>query len=204
MTTSQQVATDYFSALQAFSIENFEKADSIALGIVDRAERACLIRRVGSKRTSMFSVVVVSHRTTERFMEGIRSLAEASKKLPEAEFVFVSNDHKGLAALLDEHFSDFVLIEVGFNFGCSGGRNLGARVAQSEIIVFVDDDGLTTSESIRNLVAPFADPRLVAVRGQAAPFEGQSLPGHYKPAEGPIPRFIDLEGMSAWKKGPFL
>ncbi|MBU0581850.1 MAG: glycosyltransferase [Alphaproteobacteria bacterium] len=204
MTTSEQVAAEYFAALQAFSIEDFEQADSIALGVVDRAERACLIRRVGSARTSTFSVVVVSHRTTERFMEGIRSLAEASKQLPEAEFVFVSNDHNGLAAILNEHFSDFVLVEVGFNFGCSGGRNLGVRVAQSDIIVFVDDDGLTTSESIRNLVAPFVDSRLVAVRGQAAPFEGQSLPGHYKPAERPIPRFIDLEGMSAWKKGPFL
>ena len=108
MTTSEQVAAEYFAALQAFSIEDFEQADSIALGVVDRAERACLIRRVGSARTSTFSVVVVSHRTTERFMEGIRSLAEASKQLPEAEFVFVSNDHNGLAAILNEHFSDFV------------------------------------------------------------------------------------------------
>lgn len=181
----------------------FSEADIATKGLVEQSINNCTITNFGDTTNHGFSIVVVSYQTTPKFLNGIQALAEASRDLSDAEFIFISNAHDGLEDILTENFSNFTLIEVGFNFGCCGARNVGAKIARGDIIVFIDDDGITSASSIRALVTVLGDPRVVAVRGRAEPFPGQDTPPHYRPGERPIPRFIDLEGMSAWRRKEF-
>lgn len=193
----------YLQAQEFMAAGKFFEADLATKGLVEKSISNCFVTNFGDTTNHRFSIVVVSHQTTPKFLNGIQALAAASRDLYDAEFIFISNAHVGLKELLTEKFANFTLIEVGFNFGCCGARNVGAKIARGDIIVFVDDDGITCANSIRALVDVLDDPRIVAVRGRAEPFPGQDTPTHYNPGGRPIPRFIDLEGMSAWRRKEF-
>jgi GT2 family glycosyltransferase len=53
--------------------------------------------------------------------------------------------------------------------GLSGARNTGVAGATGDVIAFLDDDATPEPDWLEHLVAPFADPRVVAVGGAAIP-----------------------------------
>ena len=53
--------------------------------------------------------------------------------------------------------------------GLSGARNTGVAGATGAVIAFLDDDATPEPDWLEHLVAPFADPRVVAVGGAAIP-----------------------------------
>ncbi len=53
--------------------------------------------------------------------------------------------------------------------GLSGARNTGVTVACSEIVAFLDDDAAAEPSWIERLVAPYADPSVVACGGGVVP-----------------------------------
>lgn len=53
--------------------------------------------------------------------------------------------------------------------GLSGARNTGVAGATGALIAFLDDDATPEPDWLQHLVAPFADPRVVAVGGAAIP-----------------------------------
>jgi cellulose synthase/poly-beta-1,6-N-acetylglucosamine synthase-like glycosyltransferase len=55
--------------------------------------------------------------------------------------------------------------------GPHAASNTGLRLAQGEIVVFTDSDCVPEKEWLRRIVAPFADPEVVAVGGQIEAFE---------------------------------
>jgi glycogen synthase len=80
----------------------------------------------------------------------------------------------------------------------SESRNLGIRCASGEIIAFIDDDGVPEPEWLRELVAPFADPKVAAAGGIVYDHTGYELQyayatcdrlGNADPSDGPASEF---------------
>ncbi len=63
--------------------------------------------------------------------------------------------------------------------GLSGARNTGLGATTADIVVFLDDDAEARPDWLAGLLAPYADPRVVAVGGAAEP---AFPPGHRRPA----------------------
>jgi glycosyltransferase involved in cell wall biosynthesis len=53
--------------------------------------------------------------------------------------------------------------------GLSGARNTGLERATGDVVVFLDDDAVPDRDWLEQLVAPFADPQVVAVGGRIDP-----------------------------------
>jgi len=53
--------------------------------------------------------------------------------------------------------------------GLHQGRHAGAREAQGEIVVYVDDDVIVPSDWLEALLKPYADPRVACVGGKTVP-----------------------------------
>ncbi|MFC5864989.1 glycosyltransferase [Acidicapsa dinghuensis] len=51
------------------------------------------------------------------------------------------------------------------NAGPATARNLGAREAKGEIVLFTDDDCVPVSDWIESMIAPFRDPKVVGAKG---------------------------------------
>lgn len=201
---SSELSKAFQCAQSLFDNRRFSEAMDASQGIVEAAATTAQIERRNQPDNPSFSIIVLSYKTTPKFMESMAALAAMAHQMPDAELIFVSNAHDGLHEMVKDKFKSFTFIEIGFNLGCSGGRNVGARYAASEILVFLDDDGITDVESLKALVKPLqTNTSVVAVRGSATPSEGQRVPPHYRPADHPCPRYINLEGMSAWRKSVF-
>ncbi|WP_082599867.1 glycosyltransferase family 2 protein [Nocardioides sp. Soil777] len=66
--------------------------------------------------------------------------------------------------------------------GLSDARNTGVAAATGAVIAFLDDDATPEPDWLEHLVAPFADPRVVAVGGAAIP-RWESARPRWWPAE---------------------
>jgi len=82
--------------------------------------------------------------------------------------------------------------------GLSGARNIGARTASGDVVAFLDDDALPAGDWLAQLVAPFADARVVGVAGRVVPvtldLESERLfAAHGGLDLGPVPRVVDAD-----------
>lgn len=91
-------------------------------------------------RPPRFSVVIPTYRRRERVLRNLRALAEQGFSDFEAIVVDDGSDDGSAAALraLETPFPLAVLEQE--NQGAAGARNVGARAARGEILLFLDDD----------------------------------------------------------------
>ena len=61
------------------------------------------------------------------------------------------------------------------------GRTTGVELASTEIVAFLDDDAAAEPDWIERLLAPFADPSVVAVGGAPLPVYGKPRPRWFPP-----------------------
>jgi hyaluronan synthase len=66
-----------------------------------------------------------------------------------------------------ERFPRLYAVDLGRNYGKRGAMAEGMRRADGEIFAFVDSDSYVDPSCLRNLVAPFVDPRVGATVGHA-------------------------------------
>lgn len=96
---------------------------------------------------------------------------------------------------------NFHLMNLNLNYGMGIARQLALLMATGRIVVFLDDDGITTADSIEALVSTIENYGCTAVRGRIRPkTPGSVIPPHYDVGNRLLRRFCDTEGMSAWNK----
>jgi GT2 family glycosyltransferase len=118
------------------------------------------------RRKPQLSVVVVAWRRDRDLPDCLRAIAQQTLPRTEYEVIVVDNGGNPLAMQTCRHLVD-VWYDTGFNAGCSGGRNIGARLAMGEFIAFVDDDGVIRRDFLENgLIAIQKKPDIGGVRGR--------------------------------------
>lgn len=139
----------------------------------DHAERpleAALDRRLArpARRLAPLVSVSVLMATRDRLDHLCRSLERLMEQpaTRPLQVVVVDNspDPRGTRALvLEKEWRVDVVHEQ--RPGLSRARNAGMPTVTGDIVVFVDDDVIVTTDWLENLVAPFQDPRVGAVTG---------------------------------------
>lgn len=113
------------------------------------------------------SVVVCTY-TEARLDDLGRCLAALAAQTRPADEVVVVVDHDEALRRRLDGCADMVVPNAGAR-GLSAARNTGVDVANGSIVVFLDDDAVPSPAWLAELVAPFADPTVVAVGGRIDP-----------------------------------
>ncbi len=143
---------------------------SVLLGIFApiQARRA---RRAGPQQPPpglTVSVVVPGYNEETVIVRTVRSLLEQEPPILEVVCVDDGSTDRTLA-VLHEAFdgNERVRIFGKVNGGKSSALNLGFGEARGEVVVALDSDTIFTPDTVARLCAPFADPRVAAVAGNA-------------------------------------
>jgi GT2 family glycosyltransferase len=118
------------------------------------------IRSLRSLDHPSFQVVVVDQSTDDRTRRAVESAAEGDAR---------------------------VRLESTDTVGSSAARNLGARLADSEVVAYTDDDCIVERDWLSTIVREFAGPDIAAVYGRLVPYEWRGRDGTevgFKGAEG--------------------
>ena len=91
------------------------------------------------------------------------------------------------------------------NYGPSIARNLASLHAQSEILVFLEDDGVPHPDFLRAHLSCYENPGVVGARGACfSKSRGSQTPGSYYLGDAPKPALLNVEGNASVRKGPFI
>ncbi|CAA9279945.1 MAG: Glycosyltransferase [uncultured Chloroflexi bacterium] len=110
------------------------------------------------------TVVIPAHNAARTL--GVCLDALRAQGVPSSDFSLIVVDDAssdGTAAVASR--SDVVVL-AGPGTGPAAARNVGARAATGEVLVFLDADTVPEQGWLRELVAPLAEPEVVAVKGR--------------------------------------
>ena len=99
-----------------------------------------------------------------------------------AEILVVVDHNPALLARVRARFADGVrVLPNAHRRGLSGARNTAVSAVTGDVVVFLDDDATARPGWLRGLLAPYADPQVVAVGGVAHPRFPARTPGADRP-----------------------
>ncbi len=154
------------------------------------------------------TVIVVAFQQEQALPACLRGLRDQVVGRDRFEVVVVDNGGNGGAREATAGLWDRWLV-TDHNLGCSGGRNFGAADARTDVLFFVDDDGVPDRAFIATgLAALDADADAVAVRGRVVPKDHwvwtTLLDGVANLGPEPVPNVsYELEGASCVRRTAF-
>ena len=135
---------------------------------------------VGPSAPGTVAVVICAY-TEKRWddvLAAYHSVLEQSV-VPDEVIVVVDHNPDLLARLIPACPKAVVLANSASN-GLSGARNTGIEAAESDLILFLDDDAYAAAGWVEQMTAPFTDPKVQGVAGWADPnWDGQGQPGWF-------------------------
>lgn len=122
---------------------------------------------------SSVSVVMPAYNAARYIETGLQSILDQAVKPAQFEFIVVDDCSADDTANVVERFVpraaeagvSLTLVRQPVNGGPAKARNRGAERAVGEVIVFTDSDCELTPDWLENMLAPFADPEIAAVKG---------------------------------------
>jgi peptidoglycan/xylan/chitin deacetylase (PgdA/CDA1 family)/glycosyltransferase involved in cell wall biosynthesis len=136
-------------------------------------------RRAPSPFTPPVSIIVPAYNEAAGIERAVRSLAGGD--YPSHEVIVVDDgSDDGTAALVEELGLEGVQVVRQPNSGKAGALNTGLALASGEIIVTVDADTVFERDTLRRLVAPFADPEIGAAAGNTKVGNRRGLLGRWQ------------------------
>ena len=200
---SSAAPQEVFEAAQrSFDAGDFATAQALSHDVASQLAERCAVHDEGAPQSAACSIIVVSHRHSD----GLDALAGqlAAYQQPPFELIFVNNGNARLDETVAHHLRRFKVVSPGFNYGCSGGRNLGAAHAQGTYLLFLDDDGVVAPNAIETLLDVIVRYQAFVVRGRIVPKgEGIPEPSHYDKGEALRTWSPDTEGLSIWRGDAF-
>ena len=161
------------------------------------------IRDYGASAKPSHSIIVNLYQRHVDLGQALHRLQRYSVR-PDFELIFVNNSDF-FPQDVRKYCEQFRWIDVGFNYGCSGGRNLGARAARGAFVIFVDDDGFIEEHAIEHLIKTITEHNAVAVRGRVRPKNRLgAVNANYDLGAAVVYSVPNAEGISIWRRREFL
>lgn len=201
---NEKAARLFEMALQEFSCENFANAVSL-IGKYREAIRIDELyvndnRKIASPKAS---VVIVAYDTCAMLIACIKSLYSGS--FDDFEIIAVDNGKNDpVVGIL--HKLPILYVRSPCNLFLSEARNVGVSMARAPVCVFLDDDAIADTHFLKNSLAAFAVPDVLAIRGKVLPKTHDAFQGsgnHYNLGAKAMPHVINTEGNSAWRKDAY-
>jgi len=173
--------------------------DALTLGRytekIDRIDRYAWMNNVLKA-----SVVVVTFGTP---IDVVKTTVKKVKS-PSTEIIIIDNNASSENPFMEENVTYVAMKE---NAGVCVGRNLGAVLASSDVVIFLDDDAIPDEDFVVAHLKEHCDHSVLAVRGRCLPKThnlANRLAFHYDLGFKRIPSPVDLEGNSSFKRKDFL
>jgi cellulose synthase/poly-beta-1,6-N-acetylglucosamine synthase-like glycosyltransferase/peptidoglycan/xylan/chitin deacetylase (PgdA/CDA1 family) len=169
----------------------------VAFGHARRSRRACDRATTGTHWSpGTVSVVVPAFNEAATIVSTVRSLM-ASDHLAEV-IVVDDGSTDGTADAVDALGLPAVQVIRKPNGGKPSALNAGIAAASNDIVVLMDGDTIFEPATVRRLVAPFADPQVGAVAGNARVADRHSLIARWQHIEYVIGFNIDRRVQDTW------
>lgn len=125
------------------------------------------------------SVVICSY--TEARWNDLLAAVDSIKKQtrPASEIIVVIDHNPQMLARVRAEIPDVTGIENGEAQGLSGGRNSGARIAQGEVIGFLDDDAIAAPDWLEWLAQSLEQPNVMGAGGLVKPMWSEEKPNWF-------------------------
>ena len=128
--------------------------------------------------TPRVSVVIPVYNAESTLAECLTRLCNST--LPEFEVVLVDDGSTDQTGAIAANFP-VRIVPTGGRVGPAAARNLGARVAEGDVIFFIDSDVMVRPDTLSRMVARFAEDEIEGVVGvQAANMRHRNLASQYK------------------------
>jgi glycosyltransferase involved in cell wall biosynthesis len=99
-----------------------------------------------------------------------------SQSISPSEIILVLDPRPQLLDFYRSKFSRDARVLAGDGFGLSNARNAGVKSAGGDIVAFIDDDAIASTDWIKNLVAVYDDPQVVGAGGRIDPVWKNGIP----------------------------
>jgi GT2 family glycosyltransferase len=117
------------------------------------------------EKTLDVSVVVRTY-TDKRWDYLVEALESVQRqRTPARELVVVGDHNPELYQRVQQRFPDALVVENDQPRGSSGAWNAGIMAAGSSVVAFLDDDAEAAPDWLEQLLAPYADARVLGVGG---------------------------------------
>ena len=199
------LSDEYHSAKNLFINRNFDGANAIIQKLQPLIEKDITDKnRLTPKLNVRYSIIVAVHQG----FDGLTSLLEDLEPYlfrRDFELIVINNTSQPAPKTIQSLINEHSIIDIGFNYGCSGGRNIGAELAQGRYIVFLDDDGRLAHGAVDALIDCIEKNNSVACRGKVIPKNATGISGgHYNKGSKVNISPPDAEGISIWNRKLFL
>lgn len=153
------------------------------------------------KEKSYASVILISNKNEHQVIDTLLELKKQQKQ-NKFKIIFISNNKSNATNKLISLVDSF--IQLNNDYGCPMPRNIGTVFANSEIIIFVDDDGIPADDMIQQHVKLHKEnEKIIATRGACLPLNNNIAPQHYWLGNQQRVNKINLEGNSSFKSSAF-
>ena len=125
-------------------------------------------------KTVSVVICAYSEKRWDNLVKAIESIQEQT--LPAQEVIVVIDHNPSLFDQTKNSFPRIIVIENKYAAGSSGARNCGAERASGEILAFIDDDAVASSDWLNNLVSGYQDLSVMGIGGRIIPVWGKPRP----------------------------
>jgi GT2 family glycosyltransferase len=152
------------------------------------------------------SVVVVTYRISRSTFEATMSALDG-QTVDDFELVVVDNGTDwAVTDALEPRSVPWRYLELESNLGVTVARNVGATVADGELLVFLDDDGVPRADFVEQHRLVHERP-IVAARGRVVPPDDSiynRMQSHYDLGDETVPYPLNIEGNTSIDRDVFL
>ena len=149
--------------------------------------------------------VVIPCFTEDRWEEITRAASSVLAQSHPCEVIIVVDHNDALLHRLRQAVGERArVVPNRFPQGASGGRNTGAHLAESDLIVFMDDDEVAEADLVKNLVRAHRSAPFAVGLGGAVEARWPGGPPRWLPPEfswtvgGTFPRAADTDVRNVW------
>lgn len=145
------------------------------------------------------SVVIISNGDEEYIIETLEEIAK--QKNDDYKIIFVSNNKMNQTQKVLNLVDTF--IQMRGNDGAYLARNVGSIFGFSDVLIFLEDDGIPKKEFVKNHLQCYKDKDIMSVRGCYLSKTNGSMPLHYWLGMNSKPAVTMLEGNCSFKTKEF-